>query len=512
MRKTALIFLLLSVPLMLASCKKKPRSIEKMAAARDINGLSAVITAEKETAERRIAAARALVQLDLSNRLMENIERLGPQNPAAAKELVARLATDLTAQLKDDAPSSVMARDALVTVFGRLVPETATAVADAVFKWMAANMDKRADCGNFKLLKILEITGEAASDAVLAELAKKHAAWMLADFQNRGEDGNLVFRRANPDQAGVKPGPYKAVYQRYWKHFRKEVLDAVVAVYDITAPTDRQVRDITIIVDYAQGEERKVAGARILEQMKATQKATPMSVRAVGELSAPQATAYLKTLLKPSIPKDLRDAAFDAVSVIRDVPDACAVLYDLAKPMFQAFLRKDVPGEEQLPLAMQALKGLMLSRKCELPASEYRLLRDAFKMKMEGTLFELRKGMMPALHRLMLVTGKTQALSEILSSLRFPMSSDELGLVAQVMNSLPEDQLLPAMRKNLADKRVETAALAVLTLGLYGKKDDLAILEGMKVNKTPIPGWGKTLGDLAAEAHASLQKNLSTPN
>ena len=511
MRKTVATFLALWT-LLAISCGKKPRSIEKMAASRDINGLSAVITAEKETTERRIKAAHALVQLDLANRLMENVERLGPQNPEAAKELVAKLVFELIAQMKDDSPGSIMARDALVTLFSRLAPDAAAAAADAVFSWMAANMDKRADCGNFKLLKILEVAGESASDVVLATLAKKHAAWMLADFQNRGEDGNLIFKRANPDQAGVKPGPYKAVYQRYWKHFRKEVLDAVVAVYDITAPTDRQVRDITIIVDYAQGEERKVAGARLLEQMKASQKATPMSVRAVGELSAPQATAYLRTLLKPSIPKDLRDAAFDAVSVIRDDPAACEALYEHARPMFQAFLRKDVPGEEQLPLAMQALKGLMLSRKCEIAASEYRLLRDAFKMKMEGTLFELRKGMMPALHRLMLVTGKTQALSEILSSLRFPMSQDELGLVAQIMNSLPEDQLLPAMRKNLADKRVEAAALAILTLGLYGKKDDLMALEGMKVNKTPIPGWGKTLGDLAADAHASLQKNLSNQN
>ncbi len=503
--------LIMLVPL-LASCGKKPRSIEKMAAARDINGLSGVITAEKETAARRVQAAHALVQLDLANRLMENIERLAPQNPDAARELVAKLSTELGSQLKDDSPKSIMARDALVTIFPRMAPETAAAAADAVFKWMAANMDKRADCGNFKLLKILEITGEAASDAVLADLARKHAAWMLADFQNRGEDGNLVFRRANPDQAGVKPGPYKAVYQRYWKHFRKEVLDAVIAVYDITAPTDRQVRDITIIVDYAQGEERKSAGARILEQMKASQKATPMSVRAVGELGAPQATAYLKTFLKPSIPKELRDAAFDAVSVIRDDPAACEALYEHAKPMFQAFLRKDVPPEPQLPLAMQALKGLMLSRKCDLPAAEYRLLRDAFKMKMDGTLFELRKGMMPALHRLMLATGKAQALPEILSSLRFPMSRDELALVAQVMNSLPEDQLLPIMRKNLADRRVEVAALAVLTLGFFGKADDRVLLEGMKVNKTPIPGWGKTLGDLATEALDALQKNISTQN
>lgn len=511
MRKLVLFFLLLWMSILVA-CSKKPRSIEKMAASRDINGLSAVITTDKESNERRLQAAHALVQLDLANRLMENIEKLGPQNPQAAKELVAKLAPELIAQMKNDSSKSVMARDALITLFPRLPVEAATAVADAVLSWMAANMDKRADCGNFKLLKILEIAGESASENVLANLAKKHAAWMLADFQNRGEDGNLVFKRANPDLAGVKPGPYKAVYQRYWKYFRKEVLDAVVAVYDITAPMDRQVRDITIIVDYAQGEERKIAGARILEQMKTTKKATAMSVRAVGELSAPQATAYLKTLLQPSIPKDLRDAAFDAVFVIRDDPAACEALYELAKPMFQAFLRKDVPGETQLPLAMLALKGLMLARKCEIAASEYRLLRDAFKMKMEGTLFELRKGMMPALHRLMLVTGTTQALSEILSSLRFPMSQAELGLVAQVMNSLPEDQLLPAMRKNLTDKRVEVTALAILTLALYGKKDDLVALEGMKVNKTPIPGWGKTLGDLATDAFASLQKHLSNQN
>ncbi|PKN25092.1 MAG: hypothetical protein CVU65_09795 [Deltaproteobacteria bacterium HGW-Deltaproteobacteria-22] len=494
------------------SCGKKEVSIEKMVSARDINGLSAVITADSEKTDRRIAAAHALVQLDLANRVMENIEKLGPQNPEAAKELVSRLTTELAAQMTDDSPKSIMARDALVTVFPRMNPDSSKLAADSILKWMVGGMEKRADCGNYKLLKVLEAVGPAATDEVLAELGKKHAAWMLADFKNRGEDGTLVYKRANPDQAGVKATIHRDTYSRYWKHFRKNVLDGVVAAYSITAPSDRQVQDITIIVDYAQGDERKKAGAVILEQMKSTQKATPMSVRALGELGAVGATEYLRTFVKPNIPKELRDAAFDAVTVIRDDPAAAAVLYEIAKPMFEAFLRKDVPDEASLPLVMQALKGLMLSRKCELPAAEYKLLRDAFKMKMDGTLFELRKGLMPALHRLMLCTGKTQALRDLQAQLRFPMTQDELTLVSRIMDSLPEDELLPIIRKDLSSKKLEISALAILTLGTFGQKEDLTLLEGMKSSKTPIPEWNMTLGELATVNAALLQKKIQTPN
>ncbi len=490
------------------SCGKKIKSIEQMVSARDINGLSEEISSEAGKTDRRLAAAHALVQLDLASRLMENIEKLGPKNPEAAKELVVKMTTELSAQLTDDSPKSVRSRDALVTLFPRMNPDSSKLAADAVLKWMVAGMEKRADGGNDKLLKVLELVGPAASDEVLAELGKKHAAWMLADFKNRGEDGTLVFKRANPDQAGVKATVHRETYARYWKFFRKDVLDGVVAAYSITAPSERQVQDITIIVDYAQGAERKKAGAVILEQMKSTQKATPMSVRALGELGAVGATEYLRTFVKPNIPKELRDAAFDAVTVIRDDPAAAAVLYEVAKPMFEAFLRKDVPDEASLPLVMQAIRGLMLSRKCELPAAEYKLLRDAFKMKMEGTLFELRKGLMPALHRLMLCTGKTQALRDLQAQLRFPMTLDELTLVSRIMDSLPEAELLPLIRKDLSSKKLEISALAVLTLGTFGQKEDLTLLEGMKSSKTPIPEWNKTLGELAAEAAALLQKKF----
>ena len=510
--RNAILFLLIIGLAFMVSCGKKERSIEQMVSARDFNGLSEAITAESGKADRRITAAHALVQLDLAGRLMENIEKLGPKNPEAAKELVVRLTTELAALMTDDTPKSIMARDALVTIFPRMNPDSSKLAADAVLKWMVGGMDKRADCGNFKLLKVLEMVGPAASDEVLAELGKKHAAWMLADFKNRGEDGTLVFKRANPDLAGVKPTIHRDTYSRYWKFFRKEVLDGVVAAYNITAPTDRQIQDITIIVDYAQGEERKKAGAVILEQMKSTQKATPMSVRALGELGAVGATDYLKTFVKPNIPKELRDAAFDAVTVIRDDPAAAAVLYEIARPMFQAFLRKDVPDEASLPLVMQAIKGLMISRKCELPATEYKLLRDAFNMKMEGTLFELRKGLMPTLHRLMLCSGKTQALKDLQAQLKFPMTIDELTLVSRIMDSLPEAELLPLMRKDLSSKKVEISALAILTLGTFGQKEDLTLLEGMKSSKTPIPEWNKTLGELAAENAALLQKKFPTPN
>jgi hypothetical protein len=216
--------------------------------------------------------------------------------------------------------------------------------------------------------------------------------------------------------------------------------------------------------------------------------------------------------VKPNIPKELRDAAFDAVTVIRDDPAATAVLYEIARPMFEAFLRKDVPDEASLPLVMQAIRGLMLSRRCELPAAEYKLLRDAFKMKMEGTLFELRKGLMPALHRLMLCTGRTQALLDLQAQLRFPMTRDELTLVSRIMDSLPEEELLPMIRKDLSSKKLEVSALAILTLGTFGQKEDLTLLEGMKSSKTPIPEWNRTLGELATENAALLQKKIQNPN
>ena len=507
------IFLLLIFGLVATtSCGKKARSIEQMASSRDINGLSDVVISGSEKADRRLAAAHALVQLDLANRLMENVEKLGPQNPEAAKELVAALARDLTAQLKDDSPKSVMARDALVTLFPRMSPDAASAVADGVFKWMADGMDKRADCGNFKLLKILEMLGPAASDATVAALAVKHAAWMLADFKNRGEDGTLIFRRAKPEVAQIKPTVHRDTYARYWKPFRKGVLDGVVASLDVTSSEEVVTQNVTIIRDYAEGDERPKAGAVLLEQMKSKQKATAMSVRAVGELGTVGAVEYLRNWMKPGIPDDLRDSAFAAVTVLQQDPASAAVLYELSKPMFEAMLRKELPDEKPLQLALKAIESLKFSRKCELPEGEYKLVRDLFKMKMDGTLFKLREGMMLSLQRLMLCTGKTQGLREIQASLRFPLKPEELGAVAAVLDTLPEAELLPILRKDLSSKKTELAVLAVMALGAYGQKDDLTLLEGMKSSPTPIPDWNKTLGALAGEAATQLKTKFPTTN
>ena len=464
------IFLLLVFGLFATmSCGKKARSVEQMASSRDINGLSDVVLSGSEKADRRLAAAHALVQLDLANRLMENVEKLGPQNPEAAKQLITGLAKDLTAQLKDDSPRSIMARDALVTLFPRMNPDEAGAVANGVLKWMADGIDKRADCGNFKLLKILEVLGPAASDETIAALAVKHAAWMLADFKSRGEDGTLIFRRANPEKAQIKPSVHRDTYSRYWKHFRKAVLDGVVASFDVTAPDERVIQNVTIIIDYAEGEERPKAGAVLLEQMKSKQKTTAMSVRALGELGTVGAMDYLTGFLKANIAEDLRDAAFAAVTVLQKDPAAAALLYEVSKPMFEAMLRKDLPEEKPLQLALKAIESLKFSRKCELPEGEYKLVRDLYKMKMDGTLFKLREGMMLPLRRLLLCTGKTQGLREIQGSLRFPMKPEELGAVAAALDSLPEAELLPILRKDLASKKPELAVLAVMALGEIGR-------------------------------------------
>jgi len=511
MRNAILLFIIVGLASVL-SCGKKAPSIEKMASARDINGLSEVVAAGSETTDRRVAAAHALVQLDLANRVMGSIEKLGPQDPEAAKALVARLSTELVTQMTDDTPRSVMARDALVTLAPRMPPETARTVADGVLKWTVAGMEKRADCGNFKLLKILEELGPSASDEALAELSRKHTVWMLADFKARGDDGTMVWKRANPEAAQIKSTVHKDTYLRYWKYFRKDVLDGVVAAYDVTAPNDRQMQDIAIIVDYAEGGERPKAGAVLLEQMKSKQKATAMSVRALGELGTVGAVDYLRNWLKPGIPDDLRDAAFAAVTVLQKDPAAAAALYEIAKPLFEAMLRKDLPEEKQLKLALKAIESLKFSRKCELPEGEYKLVRDLFKMKMDGTLFEVRKGMMIPLQRLMLCTGKTAALREIQASLRFPMKPEELGNVVAVLDSLPEAEMLPLLRKDLSSKKPELATMAVMALGAFGQKEDLGLLEGMKTSPTPIPEWNKTLGELAGEAATLLKTKFPTTN
>jgi len=507
------IFLLLIFGLVATtSCGKKARSVEQMASSRDINGLSDVVIAGSEKADRRLAAAHALVQLDLANRLMENVEKLGPQNPEAAKELVAALAKDLTAQLKDDSQKSVMARDALVTLFPRMNPDNAAAVADAVLKWMADGIEKRADCGNFKLLKVLEMLGPAASDGTIAALAVKHAAWVLADFKNRGEDGTLINMRAFPEKNKLKPSIHRDTYARYWKPFRKGVLDGVVASLDVTSSEEVVTQNVRIITDYAEGDERPKAGAVLLEQMKSKQRATAISVRAVGDLGTVGAVEYLRNWMKPGIPVELRDSAFAAVLSLQQDPASAAVLYELSKPMFEAMLRKELPDEQPLQLALKAIASLRFPRKCELPEGEYKLVRDVFKMKMDGTLFELRKGMMMPLQRLMLCTGKAQGLREIQASLRFPLSPKEMGDVVYVLDTLPEAELLPILRKDLSSKKVELAVLAVMALSAYGQKDDLILLEGMKASPTPIPDWNKTLGALAGEAATQLKTKFPTTN
>ncbi len=498
--------LVLSGLVLVCSCGRKAPGIDQMVSSRNINGLSGVIVSESETPARRLQAAHALVQLDLANRLMQNIENLAPKNPDAARELVGALASELPEKMVDDSPPSVSARDALVTIYPRLNPEDQKRVADAVLKWMADRMETRADAGNFKLIRILEIVGNQTSETVLIEVAKAHATFMLSDFPTHGDDGVLIHRRAHPDAHDLKPTANTSFYQRYWKHFRKSVFDAAIERYSITDPGEKQIQDLGILKDYGQGEDAKRAGKKILDDMKTSQKATITSVLAMGELSPPGATEYLSIFVRPNIEKNLRDAAYKALIAIQDDAAATSLLYELAKPLLEALNRRTITDEDQQPWNLMALKGLMFLRDCEIDPAEYRLVRDVSRVKLDGQLFELRNTFMPAIHRIMLCTGKAQGYRDIQASMRFPMPLDSVLLMVQVLNTLDMDALLPLLREDLGSKRTEVVTLAVLALGQYGVKDDILLLEGIKNNQTAVSDWGRTLGDLAADSQDKLRK------
>ncbi|PKN26061.1 MAG: hypothetical protein CVU65_06815 [Deltaproteobacteria bacterium HGW-Deltaproteobacteria-22] len=307
----------------------------------------------------------------------------------------------LVGRLKGSDPASVQARDALADRWARLAPAERAKVADAVLTWTVGDLEKRAGAGRTGLARVLETMGPAAPAGTLAAFAQKHAAWLLA--QDAGEVGEVL------QLVTVAP---------YGPHMRKALLAGALLAFDVTLPTARQQRVLSMITGCAQGPERKAAGEVILKNLQVKEKISLESVRALGELQTEGATEYLRLFVQMDVPLALRRVAVEALAAIVDDPVATEVLYDLAKPVFFSILSGDALEEKLLERARWAFAGLGKSRACALAPKEYASLRKVYRKTPSAALAPLREEALPSLIRLMWCADPKKTRADVPAALR----------------------------------------------------------------------------------------------
>jgi len=314
-----------------------------------------------------------------------------PRQDEPVDRLVARLAAD--------DPKAPQARDALLARWKHLTDAERAAAADAILGWFGRNLARLPEGGTRLLPQVLATVAPSASEAALAGFARAHAALMLA-----GGRPNAAMALGLSEIEGYAP------------LLRRELVAGALLAYDVTLPPTRQLALLSLIVESAQGPERKKAGDVILKNLQVKEKISLEAVRALGMLQADGAVDFLRLFVQMDVPADLRRACIAAIGDITDDPSAVDALYDLAKPLFLSLVAGDPLKAELQERAQWALMGLEKARACKLPVKEYASLRQVYRAKPAAPLDALRTVALPALVRLMHCADPKKTRADVLAA------------------------------------------------------------------------------------------------
>jgi hypothetical protein len=510
--KTKLYFIILSGILisLLSGCKSKKKSVDSLFRAKDVDGLAAILENPDSGIEKLVASSIALVKLERSNIMVKKISVLSSKNRKVCSSVLEKTILEMKTLLgssKDD----VKAKDAFIALSGLMDKASKVKSASFVMVWFSENMGARVESGDYKFKKAIEAFWLFLDKTISDQVANAHATWMMKDFKNRGIEGKVIFKRAGILKKGKKLTRLNAIYQSYFKAFKKYVVDYVIKNYSTTKSDDEQKTDLEIIVDYGNDGDKGRAGKKILEIIQKTRKFSLAAIDALGVLKPKGAASYLANFIKPNMNSKIRKSSLEALGHMTKDPESTRLLYNSFRPFLMDIKNQRSSSEKIAATAKSAAIGLFLSRKCTIDSSEFKLLKEIYTMKLGKELFETRNSIKPILYRLMLCTGSGKGLKLILKPIKFPVNFSELKKIVESMSSMDPKKLSLFLSKNMKSKKIDKIIPAIWGLSAWGLKEDRVHIEKFILDSRPIPKWGKTVGKFAKEAIETLDNRFNLP-
>jgi hypothetical protein len=506
MKKINCFLLLIIIVFTFSSCSKKGENIESLTKNKDYKGLAKIISLGKKDVKTLTSAGITLIKLKKTGMVVTALKSLESHDDSKAIDTANSIGKNLITLLKSK--NDILAKDALCSISDFLNKDISAKAGDEIVNWYTKDFDKKIFSGGYEIKIFIEKFWKNMSKQSRIQIAKLHSDWMLKDFKKRSDEGVVIQRRGDVRKKKLnrKMKIRKKIYVSYFKVFRNQTVLNLIKNYSTTKPKKQQLRELLILDNYANKKEKKQAGEKIIELMKKTNRATLVSIRALGDFKPKGATSYLKQFIKPKIHEKLHLAAHEALILLTDYPESLEILLLDFNPLLKSLNKNAFPDKTSLKYASSALRGIALPRSCKLDASNYKLYSKLLKKKLKPDLKELRDQIKPALYQLLICTGKEKGIIAIIDSINFPVKLIEATKIVLGFEKIDKKLIRKTLRKMLKSKKLNRQVFAVLGLNAFGNKKDVVYLKKLMKVKVSIPKWGKTVGKLTEETITLINK------